>query len=222
MSYISQPVRGDYTEKDNAFRGPNGLRAGWRLMIFLAFLVPIGYFAPRTSYAILNRLNYRGYVLFTLTTGIGFWPAAIFTSLLMGGAHYFNPGGRGLGPVSATAYCLVTCLILRRTGELWMPLGIHSAWSWGEVFFYLVPSSGQVAQGHLLNANLHGSAWLTSGTFGPEASVIELIVLAIWWFGFSAWLHGVKYPNPAAIPDPLRNRRNADGEAQASYGRELH
>ena len=329
MSNISQAVRGDGTEKGNAFRGPNGLRAGWRLMIFLAFLVPIGYCASRTSDAILNRMNlqyytpigglvvmgifaatillvtwimakiegrtiadyglpwrrafcsqfwlgasisflsltvllstlhllgaysfgsralhgaevlkygtvwavplflaamledffYRGYVLFTLTTGIGFWPAAILTSLLMGGAHYFNPGGRGLGPVSATAYCLVTCLIFRSTGDLWMPLGIHSAWSWGEVFFYGVPSSGQVAQGHLLNASLHGSAWLTGGTFGPEASVIELIVLAIWWFGFSAWLHGAKYPNPVAIPDPLRNRRNADGEAHASYGRELH
>jgi membrane protease YdiL (CAAX protease family) len=329
MSDISQAAQVADAVRYNGFRGPNGLRAGWRIVIFVALLLPIGYFADRLSDAIMSRTQlefptpigglvvmgifaaaillvtwimaqiegrtiadyglpwrrafcgqfwqgaaisfasltallyvlhlsgvlsfgspalhgadalqygalwavplflaalledffYRGYVLFTLTSGIGFWPAAIFTSFLMGGAHYFNPGGHGLGPVSATAYCLVTCLILRRTGDLWMPLGIHSAWNWGEVFFYGVPSSGQVAQGHLLNASLHGSAWLTGGTFGPEASVIELIVLAIWWLGFSAWLHGVKYPNPAAIPDPLRNRRNADGKAQLSYDRELH
>jgi hypothetical protein len=67
--------------------------------------------------ALLEDLTYRGYLLFTLTTGIGFWPAAVVTSLLMGGMHYFNPGGHGLGPF-VIFYCLVTCLIVRRTGDL--------------------------------------------------------------------------------------------------------
>ena len=49
--------------------------------------------------ALLEDFFYRGYMLFTLTTGIGFWPAAIATSLFMGGMHYLNPGGHGLGPV---------------------------------------------------------------------------------------------------------------------------
>ena len=54
------------------------------------------------SGVLLEDFLYRGYLLFTLTTGIGFWPAAIVTSLLMGGMHYFNPAGHGLGPVAAT------------------------------------------------------------------------------------------------------------------------
>jgi hypothetical protein len=83
-----------------------------------------------------------------------------------------------------------------------MPLGIHSAWSWGEVFFYGVPSSGQSAHGHFLNASFHGPVWLTGGTFGPEASWLNIALLVIWGLIFSAWLRGAKYPNPAAIPDP--------------------
>jgi uncharacterized protein len=162
----------------------------WAVPLFLAALV--------------EDFFYRGYLLFTLTTGIGFWPAAVMTSLWMGGMHYLNPGGHGLGPVAATEYCLVTCLILRRTGDLWMPLGIHSAWNWGEVFFYGVPDSGFHGRPHFLNASFHGPDWLTGGTFGQEASWPSLALLAIWGIGFSLWLKGVKYPNPAAIPDPRR------------------
>ena len=175
-----------------ALRGPDVLKYAllWAVPLFLA--------------ALLEDFFYRGYLLFTLTTGIGFWPAAVITSLWMGGMHYLNPGGHGLGPVAATMYCMVTFLVLRITGDMWMPLGIHAAWSWGELFFYGTPSSGFPSVGHLLSGSFHGPAWLTGGAFGPEAGVPNLILLMIWWFGFSAWLRGVKYPNPAAIPDPRR------------------
>jgi uncharacterized protein len=157
---------------------------------------------PAFAGAILEDFLYRGYLLFTLTTGIGFWPAAIVTSLLMGGMHYFNPGGHGLGPVAATEYCLATALVLRRTGDLWMPLGIHAAFSWGELFFYGIQSSGFPSHGSLLNSSLHGPASLTGGAFGPEASWPSVILLFLWGFIFAAWLPETKYPNPKAIPDP--------------------
>ena len=159
--------------------------AAWAVLLFLG--------------ALLEDFLYRGYLLFTLTTGIGFWPAAIVTSLIMGGMHYFNPSGHGLGPVSATMYCLVTCLVLRRTGDLWMPLGIHSAWAWAEVYFFGVPDSGFPANGHLFTAGFHGSLLLTGGGFGPEASIFTLVLLTIWGVIFSVWLRGVRYPNPAAL-----------------------
>jgi hypothetical protein len=141
---------------------------------------------------------YRGYLLFTLTTGIGFWPAAVMTSLLMGGAHFLNPGGHGLGPFITFLYCLVSCLVIRRTGDLWMALGIHGAWDWGAAFFYGVPTGGQMAKGHLLTASLHGPAWLTGGTFGPEAGWPNAGLLVIWGVFFSVWLRGVKYPAVAS------------------------
>jgi len=288
------------------FKGPNGLRAGWRLLIFIAILVPLEYAASFGTGALVRRVHpdkftplgvllsyglfvlplllatwtmgrierrafadyglpwrrafgrhfwqgaalsfasltlllmamrlagaasfgaitvhgwsawkyagawivpmflgvlledflYRGYLLFTLTTGIGFWPAAIVTSLLMGGMHYFNPAGHGLGPLAATIYCLVTCLALRRTGDLWMPLGIHLAWDWGESYFYGLQDAGFPAVGHLFEGHVHGSVLLTGGAFGPEASIFNLVMLAAWGLIFSVWLRGVRYPNPAAV-----------------------
>jgi uncharacterized protein len=172
--------------------GPLGLHGSdilkyailWTLPLFLA--------------ALLEDFFYRGYLLFTLTTGLGFWPAALATSLLMGGAHYFNPGGHGVGPFAAFLYCMVTALVIRRTGDLWMALGIHSAWSWGEVYFYGVPASGEVGRGHLFSANFHGPVWLTGGAFGPEASWPNVALLVLWGIFFSLWLREAKYPSPAA------------------------
>jgi membrane protease YdiL (CAAX protease family) len=149
--------------------------------------------------ALLEDFTYRGYLLFTLTTGLGFWPAAILTSLLMGGMHYLNPGGHGLGPVAAFLYCMATCVVIRRTGDLWMALGIHSAWNWGEIFFYGIPDSGFPSQGHLLVTRLHGPTWLTGGPFGAEAGWPSIALLIIWIIFFSLWLRGVRYPNQAAL-----------------------
>jgi hypothetical protein len=48
-----------------------------------------------------------------------------------------------------------------------------AAWSWGEVFFYGVPSRGLPGQEYLLYASFHGPTWLTGGAFGPEARLAQ-------------------------------------------------
>jgi hypothetical protein len=104
--------------------------------------------------------------------------------------------------VAATMYCLVTVLVLRRTGDLWMPLGIHAAWNWGELYFFDVTDSGYHSNGHLFGASFHGNPLLTGGGFGPEASIFNLVLLVLWGVIFSVWLRGVRYPNLGAIQRP--------------------
>jgi membrane protease YdiL (CAAX protease family) len=161
---------------------------GWSVTFFLA--------------ALSEDFLYRGYLLFTLTTGIGFWPAAVVTSLIMGGMHFLNPGGHGLGPFVTFLYCMVTCLIVRRTGDLWMALGIHAGWDFGAIFFYGIVSGGQTGQGHLFNSSFHGPDWITGGQYGVEGSWPNVALIVIWGIFFSLWLRGVKYPNPAALQRP--------------------
>lgn len=71
---------------------------------------------------------------------------------------------------------LFLCLAFRRTGALWFAIGWHMAFDWGESFFYSTTNSGLQAVGHMLNASLTGSKWLSGGTVGPEASVFDVIV----------------------------------------------
>jgi uncharacterized protein len=154
-----------------------------------------------------EEFGFRGYALFTLTTGMTFWPAAIFMSALFGLVHHSNPGESWIGSLTAGAVGLLFCLMLRRTGDLWMPIGFHAAWDWSESYFYGVPDSGIVSQGHLFNASFSGPAWLTGGTVGPEGSSLCIALLVILWIIIALWLREVKYPNPAAITDPRRARQ---------------
>jgi hypothetical protein len=56
---------------------------------------------------------------------------------------------------------------------------MHAAWDWAETYFYGVPDSGLLAQGHLLNSSFHGPDWLTGGSVGPEGSVLVFLVLLL-------------------------------------------
>lgn len=146
-----------------------------------------------------EEFSVRGYALFTLTTGIGFWPAAILLSIGFGALHLGNGGESWIGALGAGSAGFLFCLILRRSGDLWMAIGFHMAWDWAETFFYGVPDSGQVAPGHMLNPSFHGAKILTGGSVGPEGSILCFVVLALCWIFFHFWLRQAKYPNPAAL-----------------------
>jgi membrane protease YdiL (CAAX protease family) len=148
--------------------------------------------------ATVEEFFYRGYLQFTLTSGIGFWPAAVITSTLMAAAHMLNPGWTVLGLCTVGGFGLIACFLLRRTGDLWMPIGLHAAWDWGETYFYGVPDSGQMGNGHLFQGSFHGPAWLTGMPFGVEAGWPNVALFLIWWFWFAKWLREVKYPKSVA------------------------
>ncbi len=149
--------------------------------------------------ALFEEFFFRGYALFTLTTGIGFWPAAAVLSCAFGYVHHRNPGENWVGAFAAGLVGLLFCLLLRRSGNLWMPIGFHAAWDWGETYFYGVPDSGQMATGHLFNATFSGPEWLTGGTVGPEGSYFCIALLLLLCALFAVWLREPKYPAPAAI-----------------------
>lgn len=139
--------------------------------------------------AIAEEFLFRGYAQFTLTTGIGFWPAAAVLSALFGLTHLSNKGENILGALSVLSFGVLLCLFLRRTGTLWSAVGFHLGYDWGQTFFYGVPNSGLTPSHNLLNVTLDGPRWLTGGTVGPEASVICPLVLAV-----VAILFGLRHP----------------------------
>lgn len=127
---------------------------------------------------------FRGYSQFTLGGGMGFWPAAIFLSLLFGAGHLQNPGEAWPGALAAAYIGFFFCFTLRRTGNIWFAVGLHAAWDYGETFVYGVPDSGFAAPGHLLSSSFHGPRWLTGGKVGPEASVACFVVISLMFLVF--------------------------------------
>ena len=122
---------------------------------------------------------FRGYAQYTLARGVGFWPAAVFLSLVFGAAHLRNPGEGIVGALNVAVTGLVFAFALRRTGNLWLAVGWHACFDFGETFLFSVPNSGFVFDHHLSNAALHGPVWLTGGTVGPEGSVFGFLTMGI-------------------------------------------
>lgn len=131
---------------------------------------------------VYEEFAFRGYVQFTLGQGMGFWPAAILLSLAFGGVHLSNPGETWAGIAGVVATGIFWCFTLRRTGTLWFAVGMHASFDFGETFLYSVPDSGAVFPGHLSNATLAGATWVTGGSAGPEASVFDFLVLAVFFY----------------------------------------
>jgi uncharacterized protein len=149
----------------------------------------------------------RGYILFTLSTGIGFWPAALLTSIWFGYNHHTNSGETPIGLLSVAAIGVFFCILVRRTGDLWPAIGFHAAWDFGLTYFYGVPDSGLAESGHLLNPRFSGPDWLTGGSAGPEASLLCLMLIVALCAAVLLISPRAKYPNPDAVRDPHRRHR---------------
>ena len=100
---------------------------------------------------------YRGYMQFTLTTGLGFWPAAAITSIAY--ALITQRDWERFGLYLLIGFFL--CAALRHTGNLWFGVGWSTGITWGLGFVYSVPSrTGFEYTGHLLNASVPDPRWL--------------------------------------------------------------
>jgi hypothetical protein len=151
-----------------------GAIAKWALF-WGAFFVVVGLF---------EEYLFRGYTLHTLADGIGFWPAAVLLAVCFGAVHLQNTGEGWIGVAGVLFVGLFWSLTLKRTGSLWFAVGMHATFDFGETFLFSVPDSGMIFPGHLSNATLHGPNWMTGGTPGPEGSVFDFLILAVFFFVF--------------------------------------
>ena len=154
----------------------DGVGVGGAAALSLAVLYFIGFIFV----GMFEEFSFRGYMQSTLQSGIGFWPAAIILSIVFGAIHLGNSGEAKIGAFMAGCFGLVAAFALRRTGNIWYPIGMHASWDWGETYFYGTPDSGILAQGHFLNSSFRGPEWLTGGSVGPEGSWLVFLVMILW------------------------------------------
>jgi membrane protease YdiL (CAAX protease family) len=164
--------------------------------LVLGFLWGIGFLLV----GFVEEYGFRGYMQYTLTSGLGFWPALLITSAVFLLAHTGNKGETVIGLASVFFAGVLLAVALWRTGSLWFSIGIHLGWDWAQSFFYGVPDSGLVTKGHLFEGTAHGPAWLSGGATGPEGSLFALLVqlaiipVLIWRF------RTVQYPDQQSLP----------------------
>ncbi|HUA15327.1 MAG TPA: CPBP family intramembrane glutamic endopeptidase [Verrucomicrobiae bacterium] len=118
-----------------------------------------------------EEITFRGYFLYTMADGIGFWAAALLNAIGFGALHYFTkPHERWEDWVSVSLLTIFITFAQRRTGSLAFSIGMHAAFDFMFLYVYSGMNGGELAVGRLLNADYPGSIRLTGGLLGPEAS----------------------------------------------------
>jgi membrane protease YdiL (CAAX protease family) len=181
-------LAGGYSVRGLALKGTD--------IVLSAFLWAAGFLFA----SLLEEIVFRGYELFTLGSGVRFWPAAVVLSAVFGFyLHYAQKPNETLADgLSVTLIALFFCLTVRRTGNLWFAIGWHWTFNFGSLFVFGFPNTGNRGglpiAGHLLDSVTRGSTLLTGGPMGAEASLIIFPVLALLFAAFHLRYRSVKYP----------------------------
>jgi hypothetical protein len=185
--YALLAAAGAFTVHGLAVRGAEALRWGllWALAMLLVGLYEEAYF--------------RGFPLFTLSRGLGFWPAALLLSLYFGGLHYFQkPHETWLDFLNVGLIGLFFCFTVRRTGDVWFAIGWHFTFNYTSMCVFGSPNTGNQGgkplAGHLLESSFHGPDWLTGGPTGAQASVFTLAVVIALFAAFHRRFRDTRYP----------------------------
>ena len=127
--------------------------------------------------ATVEEILFRGFLFRLVEIVAGSWTALLLTSALFGAAHAANPGAT---LSSSAAIALEAGLLLGAaytfTGRLWLPIGLHAGWNFSEGAVYGMSVSGHEAMPSLTRGTLTGPKILTGGAFGPEASIVAVVV----------------------------------------------
>lgn len=130
--------------------------------------------------AVTEELWMRALLLRLLWRAVGPAPAFAVAALVFGALHLANPGATALAGATVAAAGLMFCALYALTGRLWVPIGLHLAWNFAQGYFFGAVVSGNDLGGSIAVSTARAGAptWLTGGTFGPEASIVALALIA--------------------------------------------
>jgi hypothetical protein len=131
--------------------------------------------------AVTEELWMRALLLRLLWRAFGPVPAFAVAALIFAALHLANPGATILAGATVAVAGLMFCALYALTGRLWVPIGLHLAWNFAQGYLFGANVSGNDLGGSIAvsTARPGAAAWLTGGTFGPEASVFALVLVSI-------------------------------------------
>ncbi|HFI0120443.1 TPA: lysostaphin resistance A-like protein [Streptococcus suis] len=131
-----------------------------------------------------EELLTRGWMFSSLAAKHNIPVGILVSSLFFTFLHLGNDGLSLIPLLDLTLFGILACLVMLKTGNLWVISGIHAAWNCFQGNFFAFPVSGTQAGQAFISVNTAGPDWLSGGAFGVEGSVISLLIQA----GMITWL----------------------------------
>ncbi len=152
---------------------PSG--GSWQSGVFLLTLLVFG--------AIGEEMLFHGYAFQILMGALGPFATILPVSVVFGLMHSWNLNVTTLALINTGAWGLVFGFAFWRSGDLWLPIGLHLGWNW------ILPLFGANLSGFTMSVTGYVMRWrpgydkVSGGAYGPEASPLTsavLVVLFLW------------------------------------------
>ncbi|MGZ3438426.1 MAG: CPBP family intramembrane glutamic endopeptidase [Polyangia bacterium] len=141
---------------------------GWRA------LVPALVMSLAAAFS--EEILVRGLLFRIVEESLGSWIAVVLSAGLFGVLHAFNHGATIVSTLSIAfeaGVLLAAAYVYSR--RLWLPIGLHLGWNFTEGGIFGAAVSGHPGHG-LWRSHFAGAELLTGGEFGPEASVVAVVL----------------------------------------------
>jgi membrane protease YdiL (CAAX protease family) len=126
--------------------------------------------------AVTEEVLMRGVLFRIVEENLGSWIALALSAAAFGALHAFNPGATLTSSIAiALEAGVLLAAVFMVTRRLWMVIGLHTAWNFTEGGIFGASVSGGDAHG-MLASHFHGPDVLTGGAFGPEASIVAVLI----------------------------------------------
>lgn len=131
--------------------------------------------------ALGEELIFRGYPFQLLAGRYGIYQILLPSAVLFAAAHAGNLNSSPLALFNTFAWGVLLGYALLRSGDLWLPTGIHFGWN------FTLPLFGVNLSGFTMgltgySLEWHASEWWSGGSYGPEASVLTLFVVVAMFY----------------------------------------
>ena len=134
--------------------------------------------------ALGEEMLFRGYAFQVLVAYMGPYATVLPFGILFGLAHWGNLNASTLSLVNTCAWGVLLGYAFLRSGDLWLPTGLHLGWNWALPLFGVNLSGFTMrVTGYALHWNI-GALW-SGGDYGPEGGllttgIVVLLFLFLW------------------------------------------
>ncbi|HZT37818.1 MAG TPA: CPBP family intramembrane glutamic endopeptidase [Bryobacteraceae bacterium] len=141
---------------------------GWPSVLFVSLVLLFG--------AAGEEILFRGYAFQVLVGVLGPFATILPFGVLFAVAHLLNPNQTLLSPVNTALWGVLLGYAFLRSGDLWLPIGLHFGWNW------LIALLGAPLSGFTMSVTgltVHwrvGELW-SGGAYGPEGGLFTTLAL---------------------------------------------
>jgi len=128
--------------------------------------------------AIGEELLFHGYAFQLLLRKLGAFQTLLPSGVLFAAAHTNNLSANYLSAFNTFLWGTFLGLCFLRSGDLWLPIGVHSGWNWALPLLGANVSGFKMATTGL-NLTWHIPPLFSGGEYGPEAGLLTTLVLPV-------------------------------------------